>query len=75
MAIYYKYPQLLIQNSDSKFDVLHEPGEPTPHSGVYICEGCGKEITSVFGHPLPPQNHHQHTYAQGRIRWRLAVWG
>jgi hypothetical protein len=74
-AIFYKYPQLLAQSDDSKFDLLHHPGTPTPHSGVYRCEVCGKEATSVQSHPLPPQNHHQHAPGQGPIRWRLAVWG
>jgi hypothetical protein len=74
-TIYYKYPQLLTQSNDDKFDLLHDPGAATPHSGVYRCEGCGKEVTSVHPHPLPPQNHHQHEPSQGRIRWRLAVWG
>jgi hypothetical protein len=75
MAIIYKYPQFQTQDNDSKFDVLHEPGSATPYSGVYRCDGCGKEATSVYAHPLPPQNHHQHAPAHGRIRWRLAVWG
>src|ERR1043166_10075137 len=73
--IFYKYPQFLIQSNDSKFDELHEPGVSTPYSGIYRCEGCGKEVTSVSPHPLPPQNHHQHTVAPGRIRWQLVVWG
>lgn len=75
MSILYKYSQYLSQSSDAKFDTLHEPGEATPHSGIYRCEGCGKECTSVYSHPLPPQNHHQHESSQGKIRWKLAVWG
>ncbi|WP_230944020.1 pentapeptide repeat-containing protein [Burkholderia vietnamiensis] len=35
------------------------------------CEGCGQNAVSTCGHPLPPQNLHQHTANQGRIRWRL----
>lgn len=73
--ILYKYSQFLSQNPSEEFDKLHEPGAATPYSGIYVCEGCGKEATSVSPHPLPPQNHHQHTPAQGKIRWRLAVWG
>jgi hypothetical protein len=74
-AIFYKYGQFLTKSDDAKFDEIYEPGTATPYSGVYQCEGCGKEVTSVFPHPLPPQNHHQHTPGQGRIRWRLVVWG
>jgi hypothetical protein len=75
MSILYKYENLLSKSIDAKFDEIHEPGVPTPYSGIYICHGCGKEVTSVNPHPLPPQNHHQHTTEQGKIRWRLAVWG
>jgi hypothetical protein len=74
-AILYKYPQFLTKSDDEKFDKIHEPGTPTPYSGIYRCEGCGKEATSIHSHPLPPQNHHQHAPGQGRIRWRLAIWG
>jgi len=70
---YYKYPQFLLQEQGSEFDTIHEPGQPTPFSGIYRCEGCGLSVTSVTPHPLPPQNHHQHTTQQGRIRWRLVV--
>lgn len=70
---YYKYSQFLSQQYGPEYDTIHEPGAQTPYSGVYRCEGCGHSITSVKPHPLPPQNHHQHTPAQGRIRWRLVV--
>jgi hypothetical protein len=36
--------------------------------------GCGREDVSEKGKPFPPQNHHQHTLAQGLIRWRLIVY-
>jgi hypothetical protein len=70
---YYKYPKYLTQNNDAAFDQIHNAAAATPYSGIYRCEGCGHEVTSVSGHPLPPQNHHQHTRAQGTIRWRLIV--
>jgi hypothetical protein len=73
MALY-KFPQLLIQSQDAAFDTLSGPGAQTPHSGIYRCEGCGKEIAANAGNPLPPQNHHQHAVGQGPIRWRLAVY-
>ena len=28
------------------------------------------EIAANKGNPLPPQNHHQHSTSQGKIRWR-----
>jgi hypothetical protein len=69
----YKYQQLLSASNDAKFDQIHSPGAAAPGSGIYRCEGCGREIASNLGQPLPPQNHHQHTYAQGAIRWRFEV--
>jgi hypothetical protein len=72
MAIY-RYMQFLEQSPNQVFDQLYTPGTATPHSGIYRCEGCGKNEVSTHAHPLPPQNHHQHTAAQGAIRWRLVV--
>jgi hypothetical protein len=73
MSVLYKYSQFLINSSHEAFDTICEPGSLTQWSGIYRCEGCGKAITSIAGNVLPPQNHHQHTYQQGRIRWRLAA--
>jgi hypothetical protein len=74
MSTLYKYDKDLVKSSSDLFDALHKPGESTPHSGIYRCEGCGKAIASNAGNPLPPQNHHQHAAGQGEIRWRMIVW-
>jgi len=73
MPALYKNPQYLQKSEHAAFDAIHEAGAQTPFSGIYRCEGCGKCVTSVHPHPLPPQNHHQHTAQQGRIRWRMVV--
>lgn len=73
MALY-KNGNYLQQSTDAAFDAVHQPGSPTPHSGIYRCEGCGHEVASNAGNPLPPQNHHQHGAAQGAIRWRMIVY-
>jgi hypothetical protein len=73
MPAYYKYSQYLAVSNHQAFDLVHLAAAQTPASGIYRCEGCGRCITSVHPHPLPPQNHHQHTQAQGHIRWRLIV--
>lgn len=49
------------------------PGDTVPVSGIYRCLGCNKEITSNGDDPFPPQNHHQHSTAQGTIRWKLNI--
>ena len=72
MALY-KYPQVLELLNDPIFDQLYVPSATTPLSGIYRCQACGREITSVKSYPLPPQNHHQHTVTQGPIQWRLVV--
>jgi hypothetical protein len=72
MALF-KYPQVLEKSVDQVFDILYAPGTLAPLSGIYRCQECGKEETSIKGYPLPPQNHHQHSIAQGPIRWRLVV--
>lgn len=72
MALY-KYSNFISQNNDAAFDGVHEPGQEAPYPGIYRCPGCGKEIAIAGGHQLPPQNHHQHTASQGKVRWQLAV--
>lgn len=69
----YKDPKYLSQNSHAAFDTLHQPGFESPNSGIYRCEGCGREVAANKGNPLPSQNHHQHKTDQGSIRWRLIV--
>ena len=69
----YKHAAYLQFNQSSAFDSIHKAGTTAPYSGIYRCEGCGHEITSIQHHTLPPQNQHQHSQAQGEIRWRLIV--
>lgn len=73
MALY-KTATYLTQSTDAAFDTTYTPGTSTPHSGIYRCTGCGDEIASNAGNPLPPQNHHQHSTAQGSIRWQMIVY-
>jgi hypothetical protein len=73
MAVY-KNANYLRQDDDKAFDHDYNPGVSAPLAGVYRCMGCHREIGIAQGHTLPPQEHHQHTAAQGHIRWRLIVW-
>ena len=75
MATFYNNLGYLTQSNSDVFSKLHRPGEDTPYSGIYRCEHCGKEATSIAGRPLPPQNHHTHDPDIGSILWRLIVWG
>lgn len=72
MALY-KNSQALVVSSHAAFDSANAPGVATPHSGIYRCLGCGDEVASNKGNPLPTQNHSQHAPNQGSIRWRLIV--
>ena len=73
MALY-KYQQWLQLSNDPAFDTEQGPGTQAPHSGIYRCRGCSREVASNQGQPLPPQNHHQHQPGQGSIRWLLIVY-
>ena len=72
MALY-KYSAYLQINQHQEFDNSHSPGAVAENAGVYRCTGCNDEIGIAKGHHLPPQNHHQHSQAQGAIRWQLIV--
>jgi hypothetical protein len=69
----YKYSHYLSNLADPRFDPAHPPGTAAPHTGIYKCQGCGHEVVSVAGDPLPPSTHHQHSLVQGGIAWRLIV--
>ena len=69
----YKDSRYLQPSNDVAFDQIHTASTVTPYSGIFRCEGCGHEVVSTRGYPLPPQNHHQHSVLQGAIRWRLIV--
>ena len=68
-----KYNGLIGHEIGAEFDVIHNPGAQTPLSGIYRCAGCGVTIVCENKRTFPPQNHHQHTAAQGLIRWQLLV--
>ena len=73
MALY-KEKTYLTESSDAVFDKVYKPGETPEHSGIYRCMGCHKEVVAEESGKLPPQNHHEHTTAQGAIRWKLIVY-
>jgi hypothetical protein len=69
---YYHSLQYLDPSDHEAFEALYDPGQATPFSGIYRCEVCGHTAVSTEGHPLPPQNHHQHPMWEV-IHWRLIV--
>lgn len=73
MALY-KNSNYLTASQDSVFENDYAPGNVPPHSGIYRCIGCGREVVAEESRSLPPQNHHQHSVLGGPIRWRLAVY-
>lgn len=70
----YKYVTYLSKSESDAFDKEFSPGDKVAWSGIYRCLGCGWEIAANEGNPFPPQNHHQHSVLQGRIRWNLNVY-
>jgi hypothetical protein len=71
---WFKYDADLKKSNSTEYDTIHNPGAAAPHSGIYRCLGCNKEVASNQTQPLPTQNKHQHTTQQGAIRWRLVVY-
>lgn len=69
----YKYRENLTQSSGSAFDTRHAPSTIAQNPGIYRCYGCGDEVAVSKGQFLPPQNHHPHDRAQGKIEWQLLV--
>jgi len=67
----YKHQHYIARSNSGEFDKDHQPGQAAPYSGIYLCMGCGREIATNHGEPLPSQNHHEHAPSQGSIRWRL----
>jgi hypothetical protein len=70
----YKYAQFLNRVDNRAFDAVYSPGTVPPFSGIYRCDGCGREVVAEQARQLPPQNHHQHAMAQGAVRWRLILY-
>lgn len=62
-----------IDGSKEWWTTEYGPSETVPVSGIYRCLGCNREVTSNKNDGFPPQNHHQHSTAQGKIRWKLNV--
>jgi hypothetical protein len=71
--IYCKYSYFLMHEDGPEYEATYKAGTAAPFSGIYYCQACGGSITSLRSQPLPPQDHHPRTPAQGPVRWRLAV--
>lgn len=69
----YKYAPFVQQNASDLFDQVYKPGAAAFRSGIYYCEGCGREVACEQGSALPHGKHHPHTIQEGTIRWRLIV--
>lgn len=64
-----------VGKGNNHWDILYSPRDKVPVSGIYRCNGCGREITSNANDSFPPQNHHQHPERLGinSIKWQLIV--
>lgn len=72
MAVY-KYAYLLVQSANPRFDHVVGPGQEAVKSGIFRCQGCGREIAMVEGQRLPDATDHDHRAEHGTVRWCLAV--
>lgn len=73
MALF-KFNSFLQPSQDKAFDQVHQPGEVTPHAGIYRCETCGHEIVATQMQALPSEPHGAHRPSRGPIYWRLVVY-
>lgn len=62
-----------VSDENEWWRTTYHPGDMVPVSGIFRCAGCGHEVCCNKADPFPPQNHHQHTPSQGKIRWSLNV--
>jgi hypothetical protein len=69
----YKDGQYLTKSDDDAFEKIYDPGSTPPHSGIYRCTGCGREVVAEASRSLPPQNHHQHSNSTA-VKWKLVVY-
>lgn len=60
-------------SNDPIFNETYSPGDPAPISGIYLCQGCPREIVALHGQPLPPNDHHQHKEGRKPVAWQLIV--
>ena len=75
MALF-KYPNQFKQDQSTAFDQIHRPGQLTPYSGIYRCQGCGVEIVSEYNKPFPPTRScplHHPNGKSGTVTWRLVA--
>jgi hypothetical protein len=69
----FKYLYFLALTSDRRFDHISAASVAAPHTGIFRCHACGREVAANKGDLLPAGNDHAHTDSMGPIRWRLAV--
>lgn len=62
----------LLGDSD-EWNLSYNNDATVPVSGIYLCTGCGKELTARKGDHFPHQNQHRHTDQRIAVHWRLVV--
>jgi hypothetical protein len=62
-----------VKDDKDWWKTTYRPGELVPVSGIYRCDGCGREDACNEDDPFPPQNHRQHATSEGGVRWRLNI--
>jgi hypothetical protein len=47
--VQYKYLHFLAPSSNRRFDHISTPGAKAPHSGIFRCHVCGREVVAERG--------------------------
>lgn len=72
MAVY-KTLDFLSHSTHFAFDTTTASGSVSPFTGIYRCQGCGREIAAHTGMTLPGEDNHLHRIGQGPVTWQLVV--
>lgn len=59
--------------NNPQWQAVHGPGKEVPHSGIYVCTECQKEVACNAGDKFPPQNPKQHGTNCKTVSWKLLV--
>ncbi|WP_017905087.1 hypothetical protein [Pseudomonas asplenii] len=64
---------MALMGDSDEWNLSYEFDATVPVSGIYLCTGCGKELTARKGDHFPPRNQHRHSDQKVGVHWRLVV--
>lgn len=71
---WFKYGVFLQRCDRETYDEIHAPLTAAPHSGIYQCVACMREIVAAEGQTLESAERHYHPEKDSPTGWRLLVY-